>query len=77
MTPAEDVYVILNGWQGDGSSATFTIYVNPLTMWMWIGGLLVVIGTVVCVWPHPQPARSAQAVSSVFSDRASPRQVPA
>ena len=75
MTPAEDVYVILNGWQGDGSSATFTIYINPLTMWMWIGGLLVVIGTVVSVWPHPQPARSAQSEWSVVSDRAGPRQV--
>ncbi len=52
MTPAEDVYVILNGWQGDGSSATFTIYINPLTMWMWIGGLLIILGTVISVWPH-------------------------
>ena len=64
MTPAEDVYVILNGWEGDGTSATFSIYVNPLTMWMWVGGLLVVLGTVVCVWPHPQPARSSREATS-------------
>lgn len=68
MTPAEDVYVILNGWEGDGSSATFTIYVNPLTMWMWVGGLLVVLGTLVSVWPHPQPARSSREVTSPFPD---------
>ena len=77
MTPLEDVYVILNGWQGDGSSATFTVYINPLTMWMWIGGLLVVLGTVVSVWPHPQPARTAQRASSTFTDRAAARQLPA
>ena len=77
MTPAEDVYVILNGWQDDGSSATFTVYINPLTMWMWIGGLLVVLGTVVSVWPHPQPARTAQRESSTFTDRAAARQLPA
>jgi len=70
MTPAEDVYVILNGWEGDGSSATFTIYVNPLTMWMWVGGLLVVLGTVVCVWPHPQPARSSREATSPIPGRA-------
>ena len=68
MTPAEDVYVILNGWEGDGSSATFTIYINPLTMWMWVGGLLVVLGTLVSVWPHPQPARSSREVTSPFPE---------
>ena len=77
MTPAEDVYVILNGWEGDGSSATFTIYINPLTMWMWVGGLFVILGTVVSVWPHPQPARTTRAVTSPFPRRATPGQAPA
>ena len=77
MTPAEDVYVILNGWQPDGGSATFTIYVNPLTMWMWIGGVFVVLGTVVSAWPHPLPLRPPQPVSSAFSRRATAGQTPA
>lgn len=70
MTPAEDVYVILNGWEGDGRSATFTVYVNPLTMWMWVGGLLVVLGTVVSVWPHPRPARAGREAASAFPEGA-------
>ena len=70
MTPSEDVYVILNGWDGNGSSATFTVYVNPLTMWMWVGGLLVVLGTVVSVWPHPQTARSSRESTSPFPEGA-------
>jgi cytochrome c-type biogenesis protein CcmF len=77
MTPAEDVYVILNGWEGDGSSATFSVYINPLTMWMWVGGLLVVLGTVVSVWPHPQPARTTRDVTSSFPQRATAGQAPA
>ena len=77
MTPAEDVYVILNGWQGDGRSATFTVYINPLTMWMWVGGLFIVLGTVVSVWPHPRPAPTAQPAPSTFSDRATAGRVPA
>ena len=54
MRLSEDVYVVLNGWQAGGSSATFTIYVNPLTIWLWIGGVVLVIGTLICFWPHPQ-----------------------
>ncbi|MFN8439413.1 MAG: heme lyase CcmF/NrfE family subunit [Caldilineaceae bacterium] len=69
MTPLEDVYVVLNGWENGGESATFTIYVNPLTVWMWIGGLVVVLGTLLAIWPHPSQQRalasSAVAASSV------------
>jgi cytochrome c-type biogenesis protein CcmF len=51
-TLAEDVYVVLNGWENMGATATFTIHINPLTAWMWIGGLVLMLGTVVGIWPH-------------------------
>lgn len=50
----EDLYVVLNGWDNGGSTATFSVFVNPLTVWMWIGGLVLVIGTFICLWPHPR-----------------------
>ena len=62
MTPAEDVYVVLNGWDDNGTSATFTIYVNPLTMWIWIGGIVLVIGTLLAIWPHPARRRESVVV---------------
>lgn len=62
MRLGEDVYVVLNGWQGAGESATFTIYVNPLTIWLWIGGIVLVIGTLIALWP--QPARREQPVTA-------------
>ena len=77
MTPAEDVYVILNGWEDGGGSATFTVYVNPLTMWMWVGGLFVVLGTLVSVWPHPHPVRTSREVVSPIPDGAAAGQVSA
>ncbi len=77
MTPAEDVYVILNGWEGDGSSATFTVYINPLTMWMWVGGLLVVFGTLVSVWPHPLSAPSSRELTSPLPEGAAAGQAAA
>jgi cytochrome c-type biogenesis protein CcmF len=49
----EDVYVVLNGWESGGSSATFSVFINPLTVWMWIGGIVLVLGTLIASWPHP------------------------
>ena len=53
MTLLEDVYVLLNGWENGGSTVTLTLYINPLTAWMWIGGLVLVLGTLIASWPHP------------------------
>jgi cytochrome c-type biogenesis protein CcmF len=53
MRASEDIYVLLNGWEGGGETATFTIYVNPLTVWLWIGGIVLVIGTLIAMWPTP------------------------
>ena len=49
--PSEDIYVVLNTWGDNGATATLTIFVNPLTMWMWTGGVVLVLGTLVCLWP--------------------------
>ncbi|PKM82069.1 MAG: cytochrome C biogenesis protein [Firmicutes bacterium HGW-Firmicutes-14] len=46
----EDLYVILAGWEKDGR-ATLKILVNPLVAWMWIGGYVMVAGTVFALWP--------------------------
>lgn len=64
MRPSEDLYVVLNGWEEEGATATFSIFINPLTMWMWVGGVILVIGTLICVWPHPT-RRSLPALTSV------------
>lgn len=52
-TALEDLYVVLNGW--DSQSASFLIVVNPLVVWLWIGGAVVVAGTVLTLWPRPLP----------------------
>ncbi|OGO32371.1 MAG: hypothetical protein A2Z29_02120 [Chloroflexi bacterium RBG_16_56_11] len=49
-TVAEDLYVILAGWDADGTAA-FTILVNPLVIWLWIGGVIFLIGGIVAFWP--------------------------
>ena len=57
MGPLEDVYVVLNGWENGGATATFTIFINPLTMWMWVGGLVLVLGTLIAVTSQPTRRR--------------------
>ena len=49
-TPMEDLYVILGSLQ-DGGLATLQILINPLMIWMWIGGGVLVLGAVVAWWP--------------------------
>jgi cytochrome c-type biogenesis protein CcmF len=56
-TLREDLYVILTSIERDGS-ATFKIYRNPLVNWIWIGGYVFVLGSVLVMWP--QPARTSE-----------------
>ena len=65
-TLAEDLYVILGSVGEDRTTATFQVYVNPLVAWLWIGGLVLILGTGICVFPGgaraSQPIREATRV---------------
>lgn len=58
-TVSEDFYVILAGWEMGGATATFKVYVNPLINWLWFGGLIFVVGTLVAMWPDAEAERRA------------------
>ncbi|MCB0211708.1 MAG: heme lyase CcmF/NrfE family subunit, partial [Anaerolineae bacterium] len=57
-TLADDLYVILAGWEGTGETATFKAYINPLVNWIWVGGVVFILGTLIAAWPNP--TQSAQ-----------------
>lgn len=59
-TPLEDLYVILSGWEKDGK-ASFNAFVNPLVSWIWAGGLMMLTGTVIVMWPDPRRVSAAKA----------------
>jgi cytochrome c-type biogenesis protein CcmF len=48
----EDVYVALAGWEDAGRVTAIQVIVNPLVSWIWIGGIVMTIGGVVCVLPR-------------------------
>lgn len=54
-TPREDLYVAVAGIASDGSTVTLRILLNPLMVWLWIGGALMLLGTTVALWPEPSP----------------------
>ena len=60
-TALDDLYVVLAGWEADGS-ASFLIFVNPLVVWLWVGGLIVLFGSFITLWPdrYSHPVRAAQ-----------------
>jgi cytochrome c-type biogenesis protein CcmF len=59
-TLEEDFYVLLVGWEPIGQDgATFKIFHNPLVNFVWWGGAVFILGTLVAAWPdrEPEPAR--------------------
>jgi cytochrome c-type biogenesis protein CcmF len=54
-TLRNDFYVLLGG-AGEGvidyEAATFTIYINPLINLVWLGGIVLIFGTVISAWPN-------------------------
>ncbi len=54
-TPAQDVYLLLVGWEEIGFGAsTFKMYLNPLISWTWMGGFVLILGTFIAAWPETQ-----------------------
>jgi len=51
-TPASDLYVVLAGIDDGSGLATFQVFLTPLVFWLWAGGIIMAVGTVVVMWPN-------------------------
>jgi len=60
----EDLYVILASMAEDGS-ASFQILINPLVVWLWIGGGLLLLGAAVAIWPSDAQSSKFKAQSDL------------
>ncbi len=74
-TPREDLYVVLTGLTDDLSEATFRVFINPLIMWIWVGGGVIVAGSLIAFWPDAReesrvPARRRVPVGEAETSRA-------
>ena len=47
--PTEDLYLTLMAYASDGSTATVSIIVNPMVVWIWIGGGIMALGALFAI----------------------------
>ncbi|HZP40857.1 MAG TPA: heme lyase CcmF/NrfE family subunit [Candidatus Binatia bacterium] len=50
-TLTEDLYLVLGSYDPPTGVVTILAYVNPLVGWIWIGGVIMALGTAVTMWP--------------------------
>jgi cytochrome c-type biogenesis protein CcmF len=58
----KDVYLILNQWTGRGAAASVKLLVSPMVAWIWIGGIVMVLGGFYCMLPRLLPRTQHRAV---------------
>ncbi|ADU52161.1 cytochrome c assembly protein [Thermaerobacter marianensis DSM 12885] len=63
---SRDLYVVLGGWEGE--TAGFEFYLNPMVAWVWVGGYLVVAGTLFSLWPRPALATGRARVMAELAE---------
>ena len=54
----EDLYLVLAGWEGDGATVTLKVFVNSLASFLWLGGLVFLVGGAVALWPAARAQRA-------------------
>jgi cytochrome c-type biogenesis protein CcmF len=62
-----DIWVNLAGLAG--GVATVHVFINPLVSWIWFGGLLLLLGSIVAAWPS---GRRMRARSPAVDDQRAP-----
>ena len=58
---ARDLYVVYAGRSPDSNDPVIHVYLNPLVRWIWLGGLVLVLGTILALLPNRQPQIVLQA----------------
>jgi len=51
-TPLEDVYVVFASVKEDTNRAVMQVWINPLVSYVWLGGLVLALGTIITLLPN-------------------------
>jgi cytochrome c-type biogenesis protein CcmF len=62
-TLKEDLYVVYAGRSPENNLPVIHAYVNPLVKWIWLGGLIVVLGTGLALLPNRLPVLALKGAS--------------
>jgi cytochrome c-type biogenesis protein CcmF len=69
-----DTYVVLAGLNGD--VAELRISFNPLVVWVWIGGFVMMIGGLIVMWPQAERRRAQGGYAAVMPPVKAPAELP-
>ena len=53
-----DLYLVMQGFDNKGETATIKAFKNPLMVWWWIGGSVMLFGGLTALWPDRQILRA-------------------
>jgi cytochrome c-type biogenesis protein CcmF len=62
-TPLNDLYVVYAGRNPETGQPVIHAYLNPLVKWIWFGGVVVIIGTILALLPDRKAAIVLRAVT--------------
>ncbi len=68
QTPKEDLYVILADFDAE-QTARIKVLVIPLVSWIWMGGIVMIIGTLIAMGPDHLKKKSAELAALKSSPR--------
>jgi cytochrome c-type biogenesis protein CcmF len=68
-TLREDLYVVYAGQSPDNQLPVVHAYLNPLVKWIWLGGVIVVLGTIVTLLPNRRAVLALSAAQQPASAR--------
>ncbi len=55
----EDLYIVFAGAVEGTEEAVYRFTINPLVWWVWFGGLVLVTGGIITLWPGGGPTRAS------------------
>jgi cytochrome c-type biogenesis protein CcmF len=64
-TLRDDLYVVLGNYDAESQQITLLVFVSPLVAWLWIGGLVMALGTVIVMSPTAAEQRALAAALAV------------
>ncbi|HTK95286.1 MAG TPA: heme lyase CcmF/NrfE family subunit [Terriglobales bacterium] len=59
----EDLYLVFAGVDDQSGKPIIKAYLNPLVAWIWLGAIVIVLGTIVALFPNMQAAAVRQRVA--------------
>jgi cytochrome c-type biogenesis protein CcmF len=60
-TPVEDLYIAFLQHDEERNAAAFKMVILPFTWWLWFGGVVLIAGTFICMWPDTAPTATRRA----------------